>query len=63
VRVVNDDDVVEFHAVNVISDGKDGTWVSGLPDSTRLITVGQEMVRAGEKVVPTIATANAGAAQ
>jgi multidrug efflux system membrane fusion protein len=41
---------VEFHTVSIIEDGPDGTWVSGLPPVTRIITVGQEFVFEGQRV-------------
>ena len=50
VRTVNADLRVEFHLVDIIADDDDGVWVTGLPDRTTLITVGQEFVVAGERV-------------
>lgn len=50
VRTVNDDNRVEFHAVEVIANEPDGALVTGLPPVTTLITVGQEMVIPGERV-------------
>ncbi len=50
VRTVNADQRVEFHLVDIIADDDDGVWVTGLPDRTTLITVGQEFVVAGERV-------------
>lgn len=52
VRTVNDEDIVEFHTVELIREASDGVWVTGLPPHVRLITVGHEMVLAGEKVIP-----------
>jgi multidrug efflux system membrane fusion protein len=49
VRVVQDG-VVHFMPVQIVSDGPDGTWVSGLPDGVTVITVGQEFVSDGEHV-------------
>jgi multidrug efflux system membrane fusion protein len=49
VRIVNNS-VVEFLPVNIVSDGQDGVWVTGLPESVTVITVGQEFVSAGQKV-------------
>lgn len=50
VRTVNDDDRVEFHNVRIVREETDGVWVTGLPPVTTLITVGQELVVAGERV-------------
>lgn len=50
VRTVDADQRVEFHLVEIIADDDDGVWVTGLPDRTTLITVGQEFVVAGERV-------------
>ena len=50
VRTLGKNNVVEFHTVRIIEDGPGGVWVTGLPDTTRLITVGQEFVNAGQEV-------------
>lgn len=42
--------MVHFVPVQIVSDGPDGMWVSGLPDQTTVITVGQEFVTEGEHV-------------
>lgn len=52
VKSVDADDVVRFHPVEVVADGANGLWVAGLPAELRLITVGQEFVLPGQKVVP-----------
>lgn len=52
VKTVNADDVVEFHPVKIIADTPGGMWVDGLADRVRSITVGQEFVKAGQKVKP-----------
>jgi len=59
VRAVADDNMVIFYPVQVLSDSADGAWISGLPHESRLITVGQEFVRAGEKVTYNTETAGA----
>ena len=51
VRIVNEADLVEFKPVELIGEEKDGIWVTGLPDTATIITVGQEYVFDGEKVV------------
>ncbi len=50
VRIVDGDDRVQFVRIRVIRDSADGLWVTGLPESVRLITVGQELVVPGEQV-------------
>ncbi|MBL4665745.1 MAG: efflux RND transporter periplasmic adaptor subunit [Sneathiella sp.] len=57
VRSVDDSDIVHFHPVNVLTDSSKGAWITGLPPQVRLIKVGQEFVRAGEKVNPQSKTA------
>ena len=52
VRVLDDNNVVHFHTIEIISEESDGVWVTGLPNQTTVITVGQEMVVAGERVDP-----------
>ncbi|GIS18312.1 MAG: hypothetical protein CM15mP120_02280 [Pseudomonadota bacterium] len=47
---------MHFHSVQIISEDPDGVWVTGLPNETNLITVGQEMVVAGERVDPDLQT-------
>ncbi|HEY5336986.1 MAG TPA: efflux RND transporter periplasmic adaptor subunit [Rhizomicrobium sp.] len=41
---------VHFIPVQIVSDGPEGMWVSGLPNDTVVITVGQEYVTDGEHV-------------
>ncbi len=53
IKTVNQDDTVAFHEVVVERAQRDGVWVSGLPDSARIITIGQGFVSAGETVAPT----------
>ena len=54
IRVVNDDDRVEFYTVDIIAEEDDGVWVTGLPNRTKIITVGQELVVSGERVDPVL---------
>ena len=53
VRIINVDNIVEFHEVNIIKDEADGIWVTGLPDVAKVVVVGQQLVVAGETVTPT----------
>jgi multidrug efflux system membrane fusion protein len=52
VKTVNADNIVEFHAVQIVGDGPDGVWLAGLPERARFITVGQDFVVTGQKVEP-----------
>jgi multidrug efflux system membrane fusion protein len=50
VITVDGNDTVEFHPVSIVRAGADGIWVSGLPETARIITAGQGFVQAGEHV-------------
>ena len=50
VRTVDEDNRVQFHTVELVGDGDEGIWVTGLPEQVTLITVGQEYVTAGDLV-------------
>ena len=52
VRVLDNANHVHLHNIEIISESADGVWVTGLPNETTVITVGQEMVVAGERVDP-----------
>lgn len=52
IRTVNKSNIVEFHHVEILADASDGIWVHGLPNRAGVITVGQELVTAGERVDP-----------
>ncbi len=54
VRVLTDDNRVAFARVQIIGDEPRGVWVLGLPERTRVITVGYEYVANGERVEPTL---------
>ena len=55
VRAVKDG-VVAFYAVTIISDSREGVWVTGLPPTVDVITMGQEYVVPGQKVNATNVT-------
>ena len=57
VKVIDDNDTVHFYPVEVVGSTLDGMHVSGLPDTIRLITVGQGFVTEGQQVEPTVAGA------
>ncbi|MBD3647882.1 MAG: efflux RND transporter periplasmic adaptor subunit [Pseudomonadales bacterium] len=50
VRIVDEQDVVHFEPVEVVSEGPNGVWVKGLPEKINIITVGQEEVFDGQVV-------------
>lgn len=51
-RAVGSDNVVAFLPVKIIAQEADGVWVHGLEPGTKVITLGQNYVAAGEKVDP-----------
>lgn len=52
VKTVGPDNVVGFYPIQIVRAQLDGIWVTGLPDSANVITVGQGFVNAGETVNP-----------
>jgi len=61
VRYVDYDNRVGFAVVNQIDEDANGIWVTGLPDSTRIIIQGQDFVSVGTEVKPkTVSGAGAG---
>lgn len=52
VKSIGPDNRVRFHPIQIIGDGADGVWLSGLPHRITLITVGQEFVTEGQLVRP-----------
>lgn len=52
VKTVDADNIVRFHPIELVSDGKDGIWIAGLPREATIITVGQEFVLPGQTVTP-----------
>ncbi|MBA4783355.1 MAG: efflux RND transporter periplasmic adaptor subunit [Rhizobiales bacterium] len=59
VRTVDEDGMVSFVAVRILEDTREGSWVSGLPETVRVITRGQEFVIEGQKVEVVLNTAEA----
>lgn len=53
VRAVQTDSTVAFYPVTIVKDTREGVWVTGLPASVDIITVGQEFVQAGQTVEAT----------
>lgn len=52
VKIVNDQDVVEFIPVQILADKPEAMWIYGPPEKARFITVGQDFVIKGQKVNP-----------
>ena len=50
VKIVDADDRVEFVPVEILRSDEKGIWVTGLPDSIRIISVGQGFVMDGQLV-------------
>ncbi|MFT7129603.1 MAG: multidrug efflux system membrane fusion protein [Gammaproteobacteria bacterium] len=59
IKIVNAKTEVEFHTVEIIEEGPDGIWVTGLPNTATIIVVGQETVFAGEVVKLDVTPLNA----
>ncbi|MCR9214698.1 MAG: efflux RND transporter periplasmic adaptor subunit [Proteobacteria bacterium] len=58
-RAVTEEDVVKFYPVKILADSSEGIWVDGLPETVKLIVVGQDFVRDGDKVKSDVYTAEA----
>lgn len=56
VKTVGDDDRVVFNPIKVVRAEIDGLWVTGMPETSRIITVGQGFVSEGEAVAPSPAS-------
>jgi len=54
VRYLDRDDIVRFAVTTTIDEDENGIWVTGLPDTTRIIIKGQDYVSNGTKVTPTL---------
>ena len=52
VKSLDPDNRVRFHPIQIIGDGTEGVWLSGLPERVTLITVGQDFVAEGQTVHP-----------
>jgi multidrug efflux system membrane fusion protein len=57
VRYVDDNDVVKFAVTETIDESENGAWVTGLPETTRIIVTGQDYVAVGTKVDATTQSA------
>ncbi len=50
VKVVDDESIVRFYPIEIVRSQMEGIWVTGLPETAQIITVGQGYVSAGETV-------------
>lgn len=50
IKIVDAAGQVAFHKIEIKQDTPEGIWVTGLPERVRVITIGQEYVRAGDRV-------------
>lgn len=60
VKIVDEKNIVRFQPVELVSDGPGGVWLGGLPERVSIITVGQEFVLPGQKVIPVTAADTSG---
>ena len=51
-RILDTANRVVFQPIEILEDGAEGMWITGLPDTVNLITVGQEYVAIGDIVEP-----------
>ena len=52
IKIINEDNRIEFLPVNILAQTNKGFWISGPAENQRVITLGQEYVIAGELVDP-----------
>jgi multidrug efflux system membrane fusion protein len=50
VKAVNSEGIVEFHPVHIARSGAEGIWVTGLPPTLQVITIGHGFVHPGDRV-------------
>jgi|SRR5690554_2963934 len=50
VKTVEEDNVVAFYPITILQSSTKGVWVKGLPESAKIITVGQGFVESGVQV-------------
>lgn len=59
IKTVDMDETIRFWPVEILDDGPNGTWVSGLPEQATIVVVGQDYVEVGQKVDPVVVTISA----
>ena len=57
VKTIDENQQVVFTPIKLISTSLDGAWVTGIPDGSRVITLGQGFVKTGQTVDPVAVTA------
>jgi len=62
VKLIDADNKVEFAPIKLISSTLEGAWVTGIPDNSRVITLGQGFVKQGQEVDPVQAQSDASGA-
>ena len=50
IKVIDESNIVNFYNIEVVSDTNNGMWITGIPDSSNIIVVGQEYAPIGEFV-------------
>ena len=50
-RIVNDDSVVEFVAIELLETSLESAWVTGIMDDMQVIVVGQRFADIGKSVI------------
>ena len=50
VRVVGENDEAQFVPIGIVDDGRETVWVSGLDGAAKVIVVGQDFVKDGDRV-------------
>ena len=50
ISAVDDDNAVQFIPIKIIEDTQDGVWVTGIPNLTKIIVLGQGFVENGQNV-------------
>lgn len=53
VKTVTQSGLVEFYSINIVKADSHNVWISGLPEETQIISVGQGFAKEGEEVVST----------
>jgi len=62
VRIADGENKAKFVAIDVVEDGRENVWVTGLSGETRVIVVGQDFVKDGDVVEAVAASASPTAA-
>lgn len=57
IHAVGDDDKVVFHPIDLVADTAEGLFLAGIPEDSRIIVAGQDLVTAGDTVKPAPADA------